>query len=158
MTDVWFYHLERESADKVLPGLLTRGLERDLRMAVQTIDESRMKEISQGLWAYEDVAFIPHGIAGEPAPEDQPIYVTTSTDNPNAATFRFFVDGAAPDTIEGLARVCILFNGQDETALQQARDLWKRFKADGHAIVYQKRDPSGRWIDQAAAKREEKIE
>jgi DNA polymerase III subunit chi len=155
MADIWFYHLERESVDKVLPGLLERGLERDLRMAVQTLDGARVQEISQSLWAYEDVAFIPHGIPGEPDPEEQPIFVTSTAENPNAATFRFFIDGAAPVSIEGLARACILFNGNDETALQQARELWKRFKAEGHAIVYQKRDETGRWVDQAAAKREQ---
>jgi DNA polymerase III subunit chi len=152
MADIWFYHLERESAEKVLPSLLARGLERDLRMVVQTVDPARVKEISHVLWAHEDVAFLPHGIPGEPDPEEQPIYLTASDDNPNAATFRFFVDGAAPSTLQGLVRACILFNGNDEVALQQARALWKRFKAESHVIVYQKRDDTGRWVDQAAAK------
>lgn len=155
MADIWFYHLERESAEKVLPGLLARGLERDLRMVVQTIDNERVKEISQGLWAFEDVAFLPHGIPGEPDPQEQPIFITASSDNPNAATFRFYVDGAAPASLDGLVRACILFDGNDETALKQARELWKRFKAEGHTIVYQKRDETGRWGDQAAAKREQ---
>ncbi len=150
MADIWFYHLERETAEKVLPGLLERGLERELHMVVQTIDNERVKEISQGLWAHEDVAFLPHGIPGEADPQDQPIFITTNNENPNGATFRFYVDGAIPTSVEGLVRACLLFNGNDEPALQQARELWKRFKAEGHAIVYQKRDENGRWQDQAA--------
>ena len=155
MTDVWFYHLERETAEAVLPGLLQRGLERELRMAVQTSDEAHVKEISQNLWAYEDVAFIPHGIAGEPDAEDQPIYVTSSAENLNAATLRFYVDGAAPASLEGLERACILFNGNDGAALQQARELWKRCKAEGHGVKYWKQNEQRRWEDQAASSRQE---
>ena len=155
MAEVWFYHLEQETADKVLPGLLQRGLERELRMAVQTLSLERVKEISQSLWAYEDIAFLAHGIPGEDNPEGQPIYVTASPENPNAASFRFYIDGASPDTLAGLDRACILFNGKDETAKQLARDMWKRFKGEGHDVKYWKQSEQGHWQDQAAATREE---
>ena len=149
MADVWFYHLERKPVDDELPGLLQRGLERGVRMAVVTTTTERVKELSQKLWGIEDTAFIPHGCEGEPLPEQQPIYLSADGGVPNAAGFRFFIDGTAPDAMTGIERASILFDGRDETAVQQARDLWRRFKAEAVPIRYWKQDEEGRWRDQA---------
>lgn len=150
MAEVWFYHLEREPVENVLPGLLARGLQRGLRLAVQSPDAARLKAVSEKLWAHEDVAFLAHGLAGDPAPERQPIYLATGGENPNTAPYRFFVDAAVPETLDGLTRASIMFDGNSEPAVAQARALWKRFKAEGHAINYWKQDEQGRWKDQAA--------
>jgi len=150
MADVWFYHLEREPVENVLPGLLARGRQRGLRLAVQSPDAARLNALSEKLWALEDVAFLAHGLAGDPAPERQPIYLSTDGKNPNAAPYRFFVDTAVPETMDGLVRASIMFDGNSESAVAQARGLWKHFKAEGHAISYWKEDGEGRWKDQAA--------
>jgi DNA polymerase III subunit chi len=151
MAEVWFYHLERKSADEELPRLLLRGLERGLRMAVVTPTLERVKEFSQKLWGLEDIAFIPHGFEGEPFPAQQNIYLCTDDEPPNAAAFYFYVDGAIPTTLEGRTRASIMFDGNSEIAVEQARGLWRRFKSDGQTIRYWKQDDSGRWTDQAAA-------
>ena len=69
---------------------------------------------------------------------------------PNRAAYCFYIDGAAPDTLEFLERASIMFDGRDETAVEQARVLWRRFKNDGVVIRYWKQDDEGRWKDQAA--------
>ena len=150
MAEVWFYHLDRKSVDDELPGLLQRGLERGVRMAVVTTTPERVKELSQQLWGVEDIAFIPHGFEGEPSPEQQPIYLSANGIVPNGAGFRFYVDGTIPDATDEIERVSILFDGRDESAVQQARDLWRRFKAEAVPIRYWKQDDEGRWKDQAA--------
>ena len=150
MAEVWFYHLERKPVDDELPGLLQRGLERGVRMAVVTTSVERVKELSQKLWGVEDTVFIPHGCEGEPLPEQQPIFLSADGGVPNAAGFRFFIDGTAPDAMTGIERASILFDGRDETAVQQARDLWRRFKTEAVPIRYWKQDEEGRWRDQAA--------
>jgi DNA polymerase III subunit chi len=150
MAEVWFYHLEREPVENVLPGLLGRGLQRGLRMAVQSPDADRLKQLSDRLWTFEDVAFLAHGGDDDPVPERQPIFLTTGFANPNAAAYRFFIDGAEPDTLDGLVRASIMFDGNSETALTRARTLWKRYTGEGHAISYWKQDERGQWKDQAA--------
>jgi DNA polymerase III subunit chi len=150
MAEVWFYHLERKSVDDELPGLLQRGLDRGVRMAVVTTSAERVKELSQKLWGVEDTAFIPHGFEGEPRPEEQPIFLSTGGVVPNSAGFRFYIDGTAPDAMTDIERASILFDGRDEAAVEQARDLWRRFKAASMPIRYWKQDAEGRWKDQAA--------
>jgi DNA polymerase III subunit chi len=150
MAEVWFYHIERKSVDEELPGLLRRGLERGVRMAVVASSAERVKDFSQKLWSIEDTAFIPHGFEGEPMPEQQAIYLSASGEVPNSALFRFYVDGVVPDNVSMLERASILFDGRNETAVEQARDVWRRFKAEGVTIRYWKQDDEGRWKDQAA--------
>ncbi len=150
MTDVWFYHLDRKAVDAELPGLLLRGLERGLRMAVVTVSAERVKELSQKLWGLEDVAFIPHGFEGEPNPERQPVYLCTDDEPANDAEYVFYIDGSAPNSLKHGRRASIMFNGQDEAAVDQARGLWRRFKAENATIRYWKQDEDGRWKDQAA--------
>ncbi len=151
MAEVWFYHLERSSADDELPRLLQRGLERDLRMAVVTSSLERVKAFSQKLWGLADTAFIPHGFEGEPHADQQMIYLCTDDVAPNTATFNFYIDGAGPTTLQNLERASIMFDGTQDAAIEQARSLWRRFKAENVAIRYWKQDEDGRWRDQAAA-------
>jgi DNA polymerase III subunit chi len=151
MAEVWFYHLERTTADAELPRLLQRGLERGLRMAVVTSSNDRLREFSQRLWGLEETSFIPHGFDGEPHPEAQPIYLCTDDVGPNDAKFAFYIDGTEPTSLEQLDRASIMFDGNNETALDQARALWRKFKVENATIRYWKQDEEGRWKDQAAA-------
>lgn len=149
MAEVWFYHIERKSADEELPGLLQRGIDRGLRLAVATTTIERVKELSSKLWGAGPTQFIPHGFDGEPYPELQPIFITETGQWSNAARYCFYLDGATPSSLDTLDRASILFDGNDETAVQQARDLWRRFKAENATIRYWKQDEDGRWKDQA---------
>jgi DNA polymerase III subunit chi len=150
MAEVWFYHLERTSADAELPRLLQRGLERGLRMAVVTSSVERVREFSQKLWGLDEAAFIPHGFEGEPNPKAQNIYLCTDDQPPNASAYNFYIDGTAPVGLEALERATIMFDGTDDTAVDHARSLWRRFKSENTTIRYWKQDEEGRWKDQAA--------
>jgi DNA polymerase III subunit chi len=150
MAEVWFYHLERTTADAELPRLLQRGLERGLRMAVVTSSMERVREFSQKLWGLEDTSFIPHGFEGEPRPEAQSIYLCTEDASPNQSAFNFYIDGTEPTSLERIERASILFDGTNDTAIQNARTLWRKFKAENTTIRYWKQDEEGRWKDQAA--------
>ncbi len=149
MAEVWFYHLEREPVENVLPGLLARGLQRGLRLAVQSGDAGMLKLISEKLWAFEDVTFLAHGDSNTPMPQHQPIYLATGPENPGNAGYRFFIGGSEPENMDGLARASILFDGNDAGSIDHARTLWRRLKADGHTISYWKQDDTGRWQNQA---------
>ncbi len=148
MAEIYFYHLGEEPLERILPGLVRRGLERGLRMAVQSASPERLPKISELLWSVEDVAFLPHGL-GEDDPEAQPVWLCADHENLNRATYRFFIDGAMPQNIDGLERALILFDSNSEEALASARNEWKKRKAEGHAISYWKQDENGKWKNQA---------
>jgi DNA polymerase-3 subunit chi len=150
MTPVFFYHLERQPLESVLPKLLNTSLERGWRVVVQAGSEERSEEIAAQLWALEEESFLPHGTKADGFPDLQPIWITAVEENPNNANIRFFVDGAPVGDIAGLTRAVILFDGNDAEAVEAARAGWKRFKSAGHEVSYWQQDEQGRWQNRAA--------
>ena len=152
MTPVFFYHLERQPLDAVLPKLLATSLERGWRVVVQAASDERAEALAAQLWSFDDEGFLPHGTKSDGFPDLQPVWLTSAHDNPNNANVRFFVDGAEIGEIGGLTRAVIMFDGNDQQAVEAARDGWKRFKAAGHEVSYWQQDENGRWQNRAAAK------
>jgi DNA polymerase-3 subunit chi len=149
MTEVYFYHLERQPLDKVLPKLLAMGLERGWRAVVQAGSEERVEALSALLWTQSDDSFLPHGSKADGFAQLQPVWLTAETENPNNANVRFFVDGARAGAIGDLARAVIIFDGADDQAVARAREDWKRFTSEGHVVSYWQQDDSGRWHNRA---------
>jgi len=152
MTPVFFYHLERQPLDAVLPKLLGMSLERGWRVVVQAGTEERAEALATQLWGFDDDSFLPHGNKADGFPDLQPVWLTGEDENPNNANIRFYVDGAAVGEIGGLTRAVIMFDGNDKEAVDAAREGWKRFKAAGHEVSYWQQDEQGRWQNRAAAK------
>jgi DNA polymerase-3 subunit chi len=148
-TEVYFYHLEQRTLEEVLPTLLERSLERGWRAAVQAASEERVEALNTLLWTYREESFLPHGTARDGSPEAHPIYLTAGDDNPNGASVRFLVDGAALADPSPYARVVFIFDGRDEAAVAQARADWQAAKAKGHAVSYWQQDEGGRWQKKA---------
>ena len=63
MTEVVFYHLQRQPLEQVLPDLLERSLERGWRVVVQASSDERVEALDAHLWTYRDDNFLPHGTA-----------------------------------------------------------------------------------------------
>ncbi|MFO1034131.1 MAG: DNA polymerase III subunit chi [Hyphomicrobiales bacterium] len=96
MAEIYFYHLEREPAETLLVTLLAKGLQRGLRMSVESPDAESLARLSERLWASEDVAFLPHGLAGEANATHQPILLAASNDNANGSSFASTSMGQSP--------------------------------------------------------------
>lgn len=148
-----FYHLERQPLDEVLPVLVERTIERGWRAVIQTGNAERVEPLDALLWTYDENSFVPHGTAKSGNASLQPVYLTANGDNPNGATVRFMVDGAAfespSDQVTTYARIVFLFDGQDQQAVQQARDAWKGLKAAGASVTYWQQSTAGRWEKKA---------
>ncbi len=149
MTEVLFYHLERQPLERVLPQLISKTLERGWRAVIQAGSEERVEAISMALWVTGEESFLPHGTPRDGNADLQPVWVTHTDENPNAATVRFLVDRAIPGDVSALNRVVYVFDGRDAEALAEARSAWKASHAAGHAVTYWKEDAQGRWQKQA---------
>jgi DNA polymerase-3 subunit chi len=151
MTETLFYHLERRSLEDVLPGLVEKSLQRGWRAAIKTDSSERSDALDTLLWTYDDQSFLPHAQLGDGEASGQPVLITVEDGNPNAAQIFFYVGGALPSDWSGLsdlARVVLLFDGRDETALAASRAAWKEAKGAGHDVTYWKETPSGKFEKQ----------
>ena len=151
MTEVLFYHLERQPLDRVLPQLLERSRARGWRAVVRAGSPERAEALSSHLWTFAEESFLAHGTGQDGFAELQPIWLTDGDDRPNGPQVLFLVDGAAAGNLEGLARAVFMFDGADETAVERARADWKSARAAGHEVSYWQQDESGRWVNRATA-------
>jgi len=146
MTEVLFYHLQRQPIEKVLPTLIERSLERGWRVVVQSSSEERIEALDAHLWTFRDDGFLPHGTHKESNAPEQPVLLTIRADNPNGAAVRFLVDGAPlPTDATDYQRVVLLFDGDDPDALASARSHWREAREQGLDTTYWRPDANGRW-------------
>ena len=149
MTEILFYHLEHQPLERVLPTLVEKARERGWRAVVQAGSEERVEALDTLLWTYREESFLPHGTRRDGSVELQPVYLTTSEENPNGASVRFMVDGAEARDLGAYARIVYLFDGRDAAALESAREQWKAAKAIGANVTYWQQSPEGRWEKKA---------
>lgn len=150
MTEILFYHLQGQKLEGVLPPLLEKSLARGWRVVVQGNAEERIDALDAHLWTYRDDNFLPHGTWRETEASMQPVLLTINDGNPNGAECRFLIEGTPmPDKIDDYHRVVVLFDGDDEQAVANARAQWSDAKARGLTATYWRADENGRWRQQS---------
>src|SRR5205085_3583930 len=136
MTEIFFYHLQGQPLDRVLPTLIERSLERGWRIVVQAASDERVEALDAHLWTYRDDGFLPHGTDRDGEAAAQPILLTVREQNPNGAHIRFLIDGAPlPPDLAAYQRIVVLFDGGDPDAVAQARERWSEAKSAGHEVT-----------------------
>ncbi|HUB44465.1 MAG TPA: DNA polymerase III subunit chi [Acetobacteraceae bacterium] len=135
MTDIGFYHLTRSSLTKALPQLLARTLAAGQRALVLCSDADRVATLDRALWEADD-PWLPHGTEADGDPTLQPIWLATDSTALNGSRYLFLVDGTANARLEAFDRVFDLFDGNDASAVEAARDRWRSAKAAGHSLTY----------------------
>ncbi|MDE2362507.1 MAG: DNA polymerase III subunit chi [Hyphomicrobiales bacterium] len=149
--EVWFYHLQRQPLEAVLPTLVERTRARGWTAVIQTASAERLQALDDLLWTYNDSSFLAHGSSREGDGALQPVWLTAETDNPNSAAVRFFVEGAdAPAALADpqaapTERAIVLFDGRDEDALNIARMQFRTLREKGFALSYWRQSEDGRW-------------
>jgi DNA polymerase III subunit chi len=150
VTEILFYHLRGQTAEHVLPALLRKSLDRGWRAVVQGTTEERMEALDAHLWTWRDDSFLPHGTWRDAEAAEQPILLTIDDRNPNNAAIRFLVEGASmPAEVAAYERVVLIFDGDDDEAVQAARSHWSTAKAAGLDVTYWQADEKGIWRRQA---------
>lgn len=149
MTDVRFYHLQRRSLEETLPQLLEKILERGSRAVVMAGSDERVEALATHLWTYDQRAFLPHGTARDGNAAEQPVWLTSSEENPNGADVLVLADGATVQDIAGFKICCELFDGNDADAVSAARARWKEYAAAGHTVTYWQQTDRGGWEKKA---------
>ncbi|NRB03084.1 MAG: DNA polymerase III subunit chi [Rhodobacteraceae bacterium] len=149
MAEAYFYHLTRRSLEDTLAMLAGKSLQAGWRVAVRGADAARLDWLDEKLWLMGEESFLPHGRAGGPHDALQPILLTDGA-AANKAEYLMSIDGAevAPEEVAGHARVCVIFDGNDDVALNRARQQWKALTDSGVRAQYWSEE-SGRWEKKA---------
>lgn len=152
MGAAYFYHLTQKPLEVTLPMLLGKALGAGWRVAVRGTDAARMDWLDQKLWLGPEEGFLPHGLAGGPHDAAQPVLLTVARDAANTPQCLMTMDGAevAPDEVQRLERVCVLFDGNDPSAVEMARGQWRNLTGAGCSAQYWSEE-SGRWEKKAEA-------
>ncbi len=132
-TEIRFYHLTRKTLEQALPEMLEKTVERGWRAVVMAGSAERVEALTQMLWTYSPNGFLPHGNAKDGHAEEQPIWLTERDERPNNAEILFLVDGASCAAPQAYQRVCELFDGNDESAVANARRHWRDYVVQAKA-------------------------
>jgi DNA polymerase-3 subunit chi len=143
--EFWFYHLERQPLQAVLPVLVEKTLTRGWRALLRFSTPERLETIDSALWTYRDESFLPHGSARDGHAGRQPAFLALDDANPNGAAVLFLLEAAEEREPERFSRVIRLFDGADEEAKALARAEWKRAKAAGFEVSYWRQEANGAW-------------
>lgn len=144
MGNALFYHLTRSTPEALVPSLIARSRAAGWRVELRGTDPARMARLDELLWQGD--GFLPHGLAGGPHDAMQPVLLTVAGQTVAGAECLIAIDGAAVDAADCTAaqRVCIVFDGNDEGALEVARGQWRDLTGAGVAAEYWS-EAGGRW-------------
>jgi len=129
-----------------LPELLAKTRVRGWKALVRGGVAARLDWLDRRLWlACADTDFPAHGLSGGAHDADQPVLLTGDAANSNTADILFAVDQAEVSAEEAtkFTRVCVVFDGNDEAALNHARSQWKTLTEAGLPAKYWSQEDGG---------------
>jgi DNA polymerase III subunit chi len=136
MAEIGFYHLTRTGLDQALPQLLGRTLAAGQRALVLCGNAERVAALDDALWRCAEPDWLPHGTQADGDADIQPIWLATEDASSNGARYLFLIDGTHSARLGEFDRVFDLFDGNDEAAVQAARERWTAAKDAGHTLTY----------------------
>ena len=118
MSQIDFYHLQKQNLKDVLPILLTKSYNLGKRIIIKVCNEQQAEDLSSYLWTFNDESFLPHGTQKSGHSDKQPIWIGCSNESPNNAQYLFLVYGAdiSPDILSQYERILIFLT---ETTTQR---------------------------------------
>ena len=147
--EISFYHLTRQPLNVALPKLLGKVIEAKMKAVIKVPNKVQMDDVDQALWTFDKASFLAHDTELSEFKEDQPIYITIGEENPNNAEVLVLTDGAETGSLESYKRVLEMFDGNNPTAVEKARERWTSYKNDGHDLTYWQQTDAGGWNKKA---------
>lgn len=116
-----------------------------MKAVIKVPSAVHMDDVDQALWTFDKESFLAHDTEKSKFKEYQPIYITTGDDNPNSAEVLVLTDGATVEPLDGYSRVLEMFDGNNPTVVEQARERWSAYKDAGHDLTYWQQTETGGW-------------
>lgn len=147
MPRVDFYRLTRDPVERVLPVIAARILGAGDRLLIVAAPAMQRQAIDEALWMLTPASFLPHGAAGSPDEDIEPILIAGTLDPapPNGARLIALADGEWRDEALGFDRAFLLF---DNSRIDDARATWRTLSArEDVDNRFWKQDDRGRWSE-----------
>lgn len=148
MGAAYFYHLTESPLDVALPMLVGKARDVGWRVLVRGTDRALLERLDSVLWQGPEDGFLPHGLAGGPHDDDQPILLGDVPSDGFSCVMSVAGAEVTAEEVKSAERVCILFDGHDGDALQHARGQWRTLTDAGCSAQYWAQD-GGRWTKKA---------
>ena len=150
MSEIRFYHLLTQPLERALPAILNKVLSTGRKAVIRFADDKEAAHFNDHLWVYDPNSFLPHGTAKDGHRELQPVFLTAKSENPNNADVLVLCNQqTVPENIADFSLCCDFLNGQDDEAVQLARQRWKTYKEAGHDVTYWQQTETGGWEQKA---------
>jgi DNA polymerase-3 subunit chi len=149
VTEIRFYHLQKQSLDDALPAILTKAFQGGHRILVRMRDDKEIERMNKHLWSFKSDVFLPHGSTKDGHAEKQPIWLTTKPENANKANVLILTQGTSDEAMDTYDLCCEMLDGRDSTAVEAARARWKDYQAAGFDVTYWYQSETGGWEKKA---------
>ena len=142
---IMFYQLSHSSTAQTARALLEKSRVAGWQVMVRGTDQPALEALDQALWHGPTDSFLPHGLDTQPHANLQSILLGSGA-APQEYEALMLIDGAAFSTSEvaRMKRMMILFDGQNEAVLNQARMQWKEVATLGQEAQFWS-EASGSW-------------
>ena len=146
VTTAMFYQLTQKGLDETLLPILTRAMGQGWRVMIRSTNPALTDHLDAKLWLGAEDSFLPHGVQGGPHDALQPVLLGAGSIT-NRAQALFLLAGAETTEAEAatLHRIWLIFDGNNEPAVQAARGQWTRMTGWGLAAQYWS-DNTGTWV------------
>ena len=138
-----FRNLAGRPLELLVAHLAAEYLDMGTKVLIRAPTAERIKALDQALWTFDPASFLPHGTEESGRAEGQPVLLTTGEGNLNGATALLLVDHTvAPDDPDWHS-VDYIFERNDPTAREAARQQWRIWKEQGQEPVYWQAEAQG---------------
>lgn len=147
MTKFSFYVSSSNSSNglyKLLPSLLEKMLMKNHKVLIACNTPQVVKYVDDLLWRFQPTKFLPHGINSEEKAANQPILITSESENLNHADILITFSGKEVKKVSSFVQVFDIFESSQEQ-LDSGRERWKEYKKKGYELSYFTSE-EGRWI------------
>ncbi len=149
MTEIRFYHLQKQSLDQALPLILEKAYSMGHKIIVKMQNDDESNRMATHLWTYRQDKFLPHGTQKDGYAALQPIWITPNDENVNSATTLILTQGQTSENIEKFDLVCEMLNGHSDEQIAAARERWAKYQKSDFETTYWLQNENGGWIKKA---------
>lgn len=143
MSEIRFYHLQKTAQEQALPQIALKAWQAGHRVVIKGTDDDEVERLNNALWTFRSEVFLPHGSKDDGEPARQPVWLTTSDDNPNQAKTLILTAGTQSGDIGAYDLCCAMLDGNDASQVEDARARWKQYKDAGHSVSYWQQTDKG---------------